>query len=615
MMSHETKVNIENVKSLDIQGLNDLSLAIREKIVQTVSEKGGHFSSPLGATELIVAMHHVFDAKKDAFIFDVSHQAYAHKLLTNRWDNFDTLRSFGGISGFTKPDESSYDYFISGHSSTSISLGLGVAKATKLNKSGKKAICLIGDGAMSSGLVYEALNELGERKYPVIIILNDNEMSISKPIGAISKHLSHLLAGSCYQSVKLWINEKTKNMPDFITYLVKKFDKWLKLITPGIIFEEMGLDYIGPIDGHDIKQVIKSLELANQLNSPVIIHAQTIKGKGYKYAEQCNGNWHGVGSFEIESGKSHSKSSIPNVTSIFSNHLYEMAKKHSDIVGVTAAMPTGTGLSLLIKDMPERFFDIGIAEAHGVCSMASMAKEGMKAFIVIYSTFLQRAYDQIIHDICIMALPVVFIIDRAGIVGADGETHQGAFDISYLRIIPNIILFAPRDNESLRLAMNFSYTLTKPCAIRFPRGNFILDNEFKNNEFELGKAEILDDTSSDIAFLGYGDGVGKAYQVAGMLEDIKVKIIDIRFIKPIDKKMLLSLSKKSTKWFVFSDSAKLGGVSSAILEALAELKITNILVQSFEYDDNFITHGSKNAVEKSLKIDTESIAKQIRDML
>jgi 1-deoxy-D-xylulose-5-phosphate synthase len=604
-----------NVKNLSTKELKDLATKIRERIVSVVSKNGGHLSSPLGAVELIIAMHYVFDAKKDAFIFDVSHQAYAHKLLTDRWDEFDSLREFNGISGFTNPNESKYDYFVAGHSSTALSLGVGVCKASVINKSDKKAICLIGDGSMSAGMMYEALNELGDKSYPLIFILNDNEMSISKPIGAISRYLSQLLAGNCYQGVKKWINEKTKDMPTSIGYLTKKFDKWLKLITPGIIFEELGLDYIGPIDGHDIESLIKSLELAKKINKSVVIHTQTVKGKGYKYAEKCDGSWHGVGPFEIKSGKNITKNKVKNITTIFSDYLLKMATKHKNIVGVTAAMPSGTGLSKLISKMPNRFFDVGIAEQHAISSFASMAKEGFKPFIAIYSTFLQRAYDQIIHDVCIMSLPVVFIIDRAGIVGADGETHQGTFDIAFLRVIPNIILLAPRDNQSLENAMDFAYICDKPCAIRFPRGNFILpNNHFLNEDFKVAKAQMLINNNSNISLIGYGNGVGKAYEVSLLLKD-KVNIIDIKFIKPIDKEFLKELSKTSKKWFIFSDNAKISGVASTILETLSSLEIINILVKSFEYDDNFIPHGDTKLVEKSLGLDSNSISIKIIDSL
>ncbi|MRJ03340.1 MAG: 1-deoxy-D-xylulose-5-phosphate synthase, partial [Epsilonproteobacteria bacterium] len=432
-----------DLRGKSVEELQELAGKIRERILQVVSRNGGHLSSTLGAVELIIAMHYVFNAERDPFIFDVSHQAYAHKLLTDRWEAFDTLRQFGGISGYTKPSESPYDYYVAGHSSTSISLAVGAAKAIALKGEDRIPVVLIGDGAMSAGMVYEALNELGDRKYPVVIILNDNEMSIAKPIGAISKYLSQKMAGPFYQSMKKRVEKLLDGLPESATYIAKKFEESLRLITPGVLFEELGLEYIGPIDGHDLEALIETLTIAKGLGKPVIVHAQTLKGKGYKIAEGYYEHWHGVGPFDLESGEPLKKSPRPSATSIFSKKLLESAREDGRIVGVTAAMPSGTGLKPLIEEFPERFWDVGIAEQHAVTSMGPLAKEGFKPIVAIYSTFLQRGYDQVVHDIALMDLPVVFAIDRAGIVGEDGETHQGAFDVSYLRPIPNIHLMAP----------------------------------------------------------------------------------------------------------------------------------------------------------------------------
>ena len=461
------------IKGKSLKELDELSSKIRERIIDVVSRKGGHFSSTLGAVELTIAMHYVFDAEFDPFIFDVSHQCYPHKLLTQRWEEFETIRQFGGLSGFTKPNENKADYFVAGHSSTSISLAVGAAKAIKLKGENRIPVVMIGDGSMSAGMVYEALNELGDLKLPVVIILNDNEMSIAKPIGAISKYLSKLLAGKFYQSFKTSVDKFIRNnMPEGTTYLAKRVENSFKLITPGILFEEMGLDYIGPIDGHDIKEIIEVLEIAKSMNKPVIVHARTVKGKGYKIAEGQHEHWHGVGPFNVEDGEFIKKGVEKSATAVFSDALFNLASKYENIVGVTAAMPSGTGMDKLIKEFPSRFWDVAIAEQHAITSMAAMAKEGFKPFVTIYSTFLQRGFDQIIHDVCIMNLPVVFAMDRAGIVGNDGETHQGAFDISFLRFIPNMVLFAPRDNETLENSLEFAYTLSSPCAIRYPRGSF-----------------------------------------------------------------------------------------------------------------------------------------------
>ena len=600
-----------NIKEYSVDELQELSHKIREKILQTVSKNGGHLSSTLGATDLIVAMHYVFDAKKDPFIFDVSHQAYAHKLLTNRWDSFDTLRQFGGICGYTNPDESEYDYYKAGHSSTSISLAVGAAKAIKLKGEDRVPVALIGDGSMSAGMVYEALNELGDRKYPVVIILNDNEMSIAKPIGAISRYLSKGMASPFYQKFKSKIESILELMPESATYMAKKLEESFRLITPGVLFEELGIDYIGPIDGHDMGSLIETLKVAKDLKRPVVIHTQTIKGKGYTIAEGPQEHWHGVGPFDIDSGKPLSKSTQKSATAIYGEYLLKLAKKNKNIVGVTAAMPGGTGLTKLLEEFPDRFWDVAIAEQHAVTSMGPLAKEGFKPFCTIYSTFLQRGYDQIIHDICLMDLGVVFAIDRAGIVGEDGETHQGAFDISYLRPIPNMHLAAPFNEDSFKKLLDFSITFNRPLAIRYPRGAFIVDN-FEVPKFELGKSHLIED-GKDILFIGYGNGVGRAIKTKGFLNKLNPAILDLRFVKPLDEDMLKELSKRYKKWYIFSDSVYMGGVASAILEFLEKENIKDVEVESFEYEDKFITHGKTAVVEESLGILPEQIAKRVEN--
>ena len=598
------------IKSKNLKELEIVCSDIRERIIDVVSRKGGHFSSTLGAVELTVAMHKVFDVEKDPFIYDVSHQCYPHKLINGRWDEFETIRQFEGLSGFTKPKESDADYFVAGHSSTSISLAVGAAKAIKLKNEDRAPVVMIGDGSMTAGMVYEALNELGDKKYPVVIILNDNEMSIAKPIGAISKYLSKILAGKYYQSFKEKVDKFIKNnMPEGTTYIAKRMEEAIKLITPGILFEEMGIDYIGPIDGHDLKEVIETLEIAKQMKKPVIVHARTIKGKGYTPAEGQHEHWHGVGPFNIEDGKFEKKSSSKSATAVFAESLLDLAKKYENVVGVTAAMPSGTGIDKLMKEFPNRFWDVAIAEQHAVTSMAAMAKEGFKPFITIYSTFLQRGFDQIIHDVCLMDLPVVFAIDRAGIVGNDGETHQGAFDISYLRFIPNMILCAPRDNETLNYALDFAYEAKGPCAIRYPRGAF-KELEYKSSPFELGKAEILKEGTSNKLFIGYGAGVSRAVETE-ILHDEDITILDLRFVKPLDIKMLEELSKKYNSWYIFSDSQKQGGVGSAILEFLNEENIENIKLTSFEYGDDFIQHGDTKLVEEFLGLIPSQLVKKI----
>ena len=605
-----------NVKSKSLEELQQLCKDIRNRILQVVSKNGGHLSSTLGATELIVAMHYVFDSTKDPFIFDVSHQSYAHKLLTGRWEEFESLRTFGGISGYTKPSESKHDYFVAGHSSTSISLGVGAAKAIALKneQDSRVPVVMIGDGAMTAGMVYEALNELGDRKYPMVIILNDNEMSIAKPIGAVSRLLSSAMASSTYQKFKKATENFVENFGEGAKYIAKRVEESLKLVTPGILFEEMGIDYIGPINGHDLKKLIETLQLAKDLKRPVIVHAQTLKGKGYEIAEGQEEKWHGVGPFDIQSGESLKKSSSKSATQIFTEALLHIAKNDEKVVGVTAAMPSGTGLNKLIERFPDRFWDVAIAEQHAVTSMAALAKEGFKPFVAIYSTFLQRAYDQVIHDACIMDLPVVFACDRAGIVGEDGETHQGAFDISFLRSIPNMTLFAPRDEKSFHQAMEFAHRYQHTCSLRYPRGSFIDCGDLSESvPFALGKSQLLKEANGEILFIGYGNGVGRAYQTSLHMQE-EVAILDLRFVKPLDSEMLTSLAKRHKKWFVFSDSAKSGGVGSALLEFLEENGIDDIKVTTFEYPDRFIVHGNTTKIEESLGLLPEQLANSIENL-
>jgi 1-deoxy-D-xylulose-5-phosphate synthase len=601
------KIDIEN-KTL--KELESLALDIRNKIIDTVSKNGGHFSSTLGAVELTIAMHRVFNCYKEPFIFDVSHQCYPHKLITKRWEKFKTLRQYKGLSGFTKPKESDADYFVAGHSSTSISLAVGAAKAIKLNGTNNVPIVMIGDGSMSAGLVYEALNELGDLKLPVVIILNDNEMSIAKPIGAISKHLSKALAGKTYQNFKSKVDAFLKNnMPEGSRYLAKRFEEGLKLITPGLIFEEMGIDYIGPIDGHDLKEIIDTLTLAKNMGKPVIVHAKTVKGKGYKIAEGHHEHWHGVGPFDIKTGKFYKKVQSKSATSVFSDTLYNLALKDEKIVGVTAAMPSGTGMDKLIKEFPDRFWDVAIAEQHAVTSMASMARSGFKPFITIYSTFLQRGFDQIIHDVCLMKLPVVFAIDRAGIVGADGETHQGQFDISFLRFLPNMVLFAPRDTKTLEYALEFGANYyNNPCAIRYPRGAF-KELPYKSTKFEFAKSEVLKHSESNIVFIGYGAGVSRAVDTENLCKE-KYTIVDLRFIKPLDIEFLLYLANITSIWYIFSDSQKQGGVGSLLLEFISENNL-DIKLITFEYDDLYIQHGDTKLLEEELGILPYQLANKV----
>ncbi|EAI4447741.1 1-deoxy-D-xylulose-5-phosphate synthase [Campylobacter lari] len=604
-------LNNLNIKNMQIKELENLASNLREVIIDTVSKNGGHLSSNLGVVELSIGMHYVFDVRKDPFIFDVSHQSYPHKLLSGKIDNFHTLRQFNGLSGYTKPDEG--DYFVAGHSSTSISLAVGACKAIRLKKEDRLPVVLIGDGALSAGMAYEALNELGDREYPCVIILNDNEMSISRPIGAISKYLSQAMATQFYQKFKKRIENLLEYFPQGASYMAKRFEEGLRLITPGLLFEELGLEYIGPIDGHNLNEVINALNQAKAMNKPCVVHAQTIKGKGYTLAEGKNAKWHGVGAFDRSSGESlKANMNKKSATEIFSNTLLNLAQKYENIVGVTAAMPSGTGIDKLMEKYPERFWDVAIAEQHAVTSMAAMAKEGFKPFIAIYSTFMQRAYDQVIHDCAIMNLNVVIAMDRAGVVGEDGETHQGAFDVSFLSAIPNITLAAPRDEAMMERIMEYAYFHQGVFAFRYPRGNFLLDENFNPCEIKLAKAQILSKVQSDKVFLGFGQGVAKAKLALDKLGLDYASLIDLIFAKPLDEELLKELAKDTKTWFVFSDSAKIGGVGSLITTFLQKENLYHIKLVSFEFEDQFITHGKTNEVEKFLEIDVESLCKKIK---
>ncbi|RKO64713.1 1-deoxy-D-xylulose-5-phosphate synthase [Campylobacter sp. P255] len=600
-----------DLKNMQIKELENLASHLREVIIDTVSKNGGHLSSNLGVVELSIGMHYVFHVQKDPFIFDVSHQSYPHKLLSGKIDNFHTLRQFNGISGYTKPDEG--DYFVAGHSSTSISLAVGACKAIRLKNEDRVPVVLIGDGALSAGMAYEALNELGDREYPCVIILNDNEMSISKPIGAISKYLSQAMATQFYQKFKKRIENLLEYFPQGASYMAKRFEEGLRLITPGLLFEELGLEYIGPIDGHNLNEVINALNQAKAMNKPCVVHAQTIKGKGYALAEGKNAKWHGVSAFDKSSGES-LKGSInkKSATEIFSNTLLQLAQKYENIVGVTAAMPSGTGLDKLIEKYPERFWDVAIAEQHAVTSMAAMAKEGFKPFIAIYSTFMQRAYDQVIHDCAIMNLNVVIAMDRAGIVGEDGETHQGVFDVSFLSAIPNITLAAPRDEMMMEKIMEYAYFHQGVFAFRYPRGNFLLDNDFNPCEIKLAKAQILSKAQSDKVFLGFGQGVAKAKMVLDELGFEYATLVDLIFAKPLDEELLKELANSTQTWYVFSDTARIGGVGSLIADFLQKEKLHHIKLVSFEFEDRFITHGKTNEVEKSLELDVASLCQKVK---
>jgi len=602
---------MKKIKECSIDELDTVASEIRKKILDTVSKNGGHLSSTMGATDLIVAMHKVFDVEKDPFIFDVSHQAYAHKLLTGRWDSFDTLRQFNGMCGYTKPSESKYDYYVAGHSSTSISLAVGAAKAIALKGEDRIPVAFIGDGSMSAGMVYEALNELGDRKYPVVIILNDNEMSIAKPIGAISKLLSQTMAGSFYQRFKGKVEQVLEHLPEGASYMAKRFEESFKLITPGILFEEMGIEYIGPVDGHNIETLIETMEVAKALGKPVIIHAQTTKGKGYKIAEGTKEHWHGVSAFDLETGASPKKNGPKAATAIFSETLVQMADEDEKIVGVTAAMPSGTGLSAAIEKYPERFWDVAIAEQHAVTLAAGFACEGLKPVVAIYSSFLQRAYDQLIHDVALQNLPVLFAIDRAGIVGADGETHQGAYDLSFMRCIPNMVIMAPSDTNECRQMLYTGYQCNQPVAVRYPRGSAgTCEVESTMSAIEIGKARSIKQ-GSKVAILSFGTLLENAKVAA---EALNATVIDMRFIKPLDTDAISELLNNHDVIVTLEDNAIAGGAGSAVNEYLAAIK-ANVTILNLGIPDEFIKHGTQDEMHAEMGLDANGILTRIKEFM
>lgn len=609
----------EDLKNLKEKELKQLAGEIREYIINVVSETGGHLASNLGVVELSMALHKVFDSPTDKIVWDVGHQAYIHKLLTGRKESLKTLRTLNGISGFPKRIESEHDIFETGHSSTSISAALGLAKARDLSGDDYNVIAVIGDGSLTGGMAFEALNHAGDFPTKLIVILNDNNMSISDNIGGMANYLSKIRTVPAYFKFKARVGSFMKKIPLLgspIFNSAEKLKNWFKyLLVPGIIFEELGFKYLGPIDGHDIHNLEYVLRRAKSYNGyPVFIHVITTKGKGYEQAENKPSKYHSVSPFDIESGKSKSKSAGRSYSNVFGDWIAEAAIKNKKIAAVTAAMPEGTGLTKFSSIHKDRFFDVGIAEQHAVTFSAGLAAGGYKPYFAVYSTFLQRAYDQIVHDVCIQKLPVTFAIDRAGIVGADGETHHGIFDISYLRHMPNITIMSPKDGREMEQMLNLTLQLDSPCAIRYPRGNEINFEEY-NNSVAYGKSEVLLE-GKDGVIIAEGRMVRMAYQACQMLAEkgIHLSLINIRFIKPLDEEALLEAARKHSNIFTLEDGVLSGGMGSGILEFYNKNNIqTNVNI--FAYDDKFITHGEIDELHKIHEMDAESIAARIEKKL
>lgn len=609
----------EDLKRLSISQLNVLAEEIRRLIIEVVSKTGGHLSSSLGVVELTIAIHYVFDTPFDKIIWDVGHQCYAHKILTGRKEKFHTLRQDNGLSGFPSRKESVYDVFNTGHASNSISIAVGLSEAKKKLKEDYKVVAVIGDGSLTGGMSFEALNHAGHLKSDIIVILNDNEMSISKNIGALSSYLNRIMSGEFVTRTREEIKNMLKNIPalgDRVYKVAKHIEESIKgFITPGILFEELGFQYFGPVDGHNLTYLIDTLRNIRKLRGPILIHIVTKKGKGYTPAENDPSRFHGVSTFEIETGNS-IKTGAKTYTDIFGDTIIEMAKNDEKIVAITAAMGLGTGLDKFSKLFPDRFYDIGIAEQHGVTFAAALALGGMKPIVAIYSTFLQRAYDQIILDVCLQDLPVVFAVDRSGIVGQDGPTHHGAFDLSYFRHMPNMIVMSPKDENELRHMLYSAYLYEKPVAIRYPRGEVAgvdLDREFI--KIPLGKWELLK-TGGDLAIIATGNTVIPSLEAAEILKNygIDVTVINGRFIKPMDREMLVEVAEKTKRILTVEENSLIGGFGAGVLEVLSEEGLT-VPVKILGLPDRFLPHGSQRTLRHTLSLDKEGIARKVIDWL
>ncbi len=612
----------EDIRALDIDQLNILAEEIREKIIETTSKNGGHLAPSLGAVELTLAIHYVFDTPNDKLVWDVGHQAYAHKIITGRRDLFDTLRKKGGISGFPKREESIYDVFDVGHSSTSISAASGIAEARYLKNENFKVIAVIGDGSMTAGISFEGLNWSGEREKDLIIVLNDNEMSISPNVGAMSSYLNRIMTGQQVTKLRAAVQGFMKAIPGIGEQMVKftkQAEESLKaFIVPGVLFEEMGFQYVGPLEGHRIDHLIKNFQNIKKLNRPVLVHVITKKGKGYKFAEEEPSRFHGLGPFEIETGKSIAKSDAhPSYTKIFGETIVNLARENSRIVSITAAMPQGTGLDLFAKEIPERFYDVGIAEQHGVTFAAGLATEGFIPVVAIYSSFLQRAYDQVLHDVCLQKLPVVFALDRGGIVGDDGPTHHGLFDYSYMRAIPNIVVMAPKDENELRHMLKTAVECGAPVSVRYPRGEGIgVPLDAVPTPLETGKGEIVHE-GDDLAIIAIGSTVYPALAAAGKLksEGIGARVINSRFVKPLDRDLLCDTASSLKKIITVEENVLMGGFGSAVLELFQETGLFDITVKMLGINDEFVEQGTQAELREKYGIDEKGIAEAARELM
>lgn len=597
----------KDLKKLTLEEKETLSQEIRDLIIDVTSKNGGHVASNLGVVELTIALHSIFDTPNDKIVWDVGHQCYVHKILTGRREEFQNIRKLGGISGFPKICESEYDNFNTGHSSTSISIATGMARARDILNENYEVVAVIGDGSLTGGMALEALNDAGSSKTNVKVILNDNEMSISKNVGGIPLYLSKMRTKTGYTRS----NRKIKAIVNKIPYIGKpiiSFAHYTKQIIKRAVFrnmyfEDIGFTYLGPVDGHDIKKLEDILERSKKINGPVLIHVVTKKGKGYKLAEENPDKFHGISAYDKETGE---VKKSKNYSKVFGEKLVKMASTDKKIVAVTAAMRDGTGLKEFSEKFQDRFFDVGIAEQHALGLIAGMARAGLKPVLPIYSSFLQRGYDQIIHDIALSGIPVTVCIDRAGIVGNDGETHQGIFDLSFLSSIPNIVIMAPKNFEELDKMLEFGVNLDKPVFIRYPRGgeNFSFES---TEDVELGKAEIVQE-GTDLSIIAIGNMVGRAEEVASLLPEKSVEIINARFLKPLDEETILNSIRKTGYCITIEDNLLKGGLGSAVVEAVNKSDIQDVKIKNFGYDDTFVEHGTVKELEDKYGLSAEKIS-------
>jgi 1-deoxy-D-xylulose-5-phosphate synthase len=605
----------DDLKRLPENELVTLADEVRRFLLDKVSVTGGHLASNLGCVELTLALHYCFNSPADRIIWDVGHQAYTHKIITGRRDQFHTQRQYKGISGFPKRSESPHDPFGAGHSSTSISAGLGMAAADDLKGTGNRAIAVIGDGSMTAGMAFEALNQAGHLRKNLVVVLNDNEMSISKNVGAFSAFVSRKLSGSYYRDLKKEMQGLLENIPAIggnILKFARRAENSLKgFLTPGALFEALGFEYIGPLQGHNLPQLIEVLRNVRALEGPVLVHVMTTKGKGYPPAEENPDKFHGVGPFDVASGKVNAaKGGVKSYTAVFGETLVRLAGADDKIIAITAAMPDGTGLTPFAKVYPDRFFDVGIAEQHAVTFAAGLAAEGFRPVAAIYSSFTQRAYDQVFHDVCLQKLPVTLALDRAGLVGDDGPTHHGAFDLSYLRHLPEMTLMAPKDENELQHMIRTAIYADCPAAVRYPRGNgYGVPMDEEPVLLPVGKGELLGD-GEDLVIIAVGITVFPALEAAEMLKGkgIRAAVINARFIKPLDRKLVLDWAERCGNILTVEENALQGGFGSAILELLEENRITEVRVKRIGIPDRFIEQGSQAQLRKDLGMDAAGIA-------